>query len=38
MVMLVNLIPQLENVDFVFIALHGGNGENGVIQGLLDST
>ena len=33
----VDFIPKLENVDYVFIALHGGNGENGVIQGLLDS-
>jgi len=32
-----NLIPKLKRVDFVFIALHGGKGENGVIQGLLDS-
>jgi len=31
------IISELENVDFVFIALHGGKGENGVIQGLLDS-
>lgn len=31
------IIPELEKVDFVFIALHGGKGENGVIQGLLDS-
>ena len=32
-----NLIQELGKVDFVFIALHGGKGENGVIQGLLDS-
>ena len=32
-----NLIPKLIGIDFVFIALHGGKGENGVIQGLLDS-
>ncbi len=32
-----NLIPKLKRIDFVFIALHGGKGENGVIQGLLDS-
>jgi D-alanine-D-alanine ligase len=31
------IIPELMKVDFVFIALHGGKGENGVIQGLLDS-
>ena len=31
------LIPELVEVDFVFSALHGGKGENGVIQGLLDS-
>ena len=31
------IIPELIGVDFVFIALHGGKGENGVIQGLLDS-
>jgi len=31
------IIPELMKVDFVFIALHGGYGENGVIQGLLDS-
>ncbi len=32
-----DIIPQLKANDFVFIALHGGKGENGVIQGLLDS-
>ena len=32
-----NITSELEKVDFVFIALHGGKGENGVIQGLLDS-
>lgn len=31
------IIPELIGVDFVFIALHGGKGENGVIQGLLES-
>ena len=31
------IISELMKVDFVFIALHGGKGENGVIQGLLDS-
>ncbi len=31
------ITPELVEVDFVFISLHGGNGENGVIQGLLDS-
>ena len=31
------IIPALLGVDFVFSALHGGKGENGVIQGLLDS-
>ena len=31
------IIPELMKVDFIFIALHGGKGENGVIQGLLDS-
>ena len=30
------IIPQLNRVDGVLIALHGGDGENGVIQGLLD--
>lgn len=28
---------QNEKPDVVFIAMHGGNGENGVIQGLLES-
>ncbi len=29
---------QLPNVvDFVFIALHGGNGENGIVQGVLET-
>lgn len=32
-----NLISKLKGIDFVFIALHGGKGENGVIQGLIDS-
>lgn len=31
------IIPELIGVHYVFIALHGGKGENGVIQGLLDS-
>ena len=31
------LIQKLQGIDFVFIALHGGKGENGVMQGLLDS-
>lgn len=31
------ILPSLIEIDFVFIALHGGKGENGVIQGLLDS-
>ena len=31
------IIPELVGVDYVFISLHGGNGENGVIQGLLNS-
>ena len=31
------LLTKLNGIDFVFIALHGGKGENGVIQGLLDS-
>lgn len=26
----------LDDVDYVFNALHGGDGENGVIQGILD--
>lgn len=30
-------VPLLKEFDFVFIALHGGKGENGVIQGLLDA-
>ncbi len=28
--------PDLEDVDLVFIALHGGSGEDGTIQALLD--
>ena len=31
------IISELVQVDYVFISLHGGNGENGVMQGLLDS-
>ncbi|NQV36558.1 MAG: D-alanine--D-alanine ligase [Candidatus Marinimicrobia bacterium] len=30
------IIPMLKTVDVVLIALHGGDGENGVIQGMLD--
>jgi D-alanine-D-alanine ligase len=30
--------PDLKGVDLVFIALHGGMGENGTIQALLDLT
>ena len=30
--------PDLKQVDLVFIALHGGMGENGTIQALLDLT
>lgn len=30
------IIPALKEVDVVLIALHGGDGENGVIQGMLD--
>ncbi|MEE8340730.1 MAG: D-alanine--D-alanine ligase, partial [Candidatus Neomarinimicrobiota bacterium] len=32
-----SLVRNLSDIDFVFIALHGGKGENGVMQGLLDS-
>jgi len=28
--------PDLANVDVVFLALHGGSGENGTVQALLD--
>ena len=31
------LLEKLESVDLVFNGLHGGDGENGVIQGLLQS-
>lgn len=31
------LVQKLHGIDFVFIALHGGKGENGVMQGFLDS-
>lgn len=31
-----DLIPGLRGIEIVFIALHGGRGENGEIQGLLD--
>lgn len=33
---LVELLPDLKNVDLVLIALHGGDGENGSIQGFLE--
>jgi len=29
-------VPALQGVDLVFLALHGGTGENGTIQALLD--
>jgi len=32
-----NNLQQLKSVDIVFIALHGGDGENGEIQAYLDS-
>lgn len=32
-----DVIQRITDYDFVFIALHGGKGENGVVQGLLDS-
>lgn len=32
---IIELLPDLEKVDLVFIALHGGEGENGSIQGFL---
>ncbi|MCC7429860.1 D-alanine--D-alanine ligase [bacterium] len=31
------IISKLQDVDFVFLALHGGEGENGIIQGLLST-
>jgi len=31
------LIPELKQADLVFNALHGGQGENGVIQGFFES-
>ena len=31
-----SVIPQAAEVDLVFLALHGGSGEDGTIQGLLD--
>jgi len=34
---LIEVISKIVKQDFAFIALHGGKGENGVIQGLLDS-
>ena len=33
---LTELLPRLNNVDLVFIALHGGDGENGSVQGFLE--
>jgi len=30
------VVPQIKDVDLVFLALHGGTGENGTIQALLD--
>ena len=33
---LTELLPELQKVDLVFIALHGGEGENGSIQGFLE--
>ena len=32
-----DFVPGLRGIEIAFIALHGGNGENGVIQGLLDA-
>lgn len=32
---IIELLPDLKKVDLVFIALHGGEGENGSIQGFL---
>ena len=32
-----SILPKLNNVDLVFNALHGGNGENGVIAEELDN-
>ena len=32
-----SLMNDLKNLDLVFNGLHGGDGENGVIQGLLQS-
>lgn len=34
---LTEAFQKITKFDFTFIALHGGKGENGVIQGLLDS-
>lgn len=31
------LLPELEQADLIFNALHGGSGENGVISGFLES-
>lgn len=30
--------PELENIDVIFLALHGGTGENGTLQALLELT
>lgn len=30
--------PELENIDVIFLALHGGSGENGTLQSLLELT
>jgi len=31
------MVPEIQSADFVFSALHGGTGENGVIQGILQT-
>ncbi|WP_188206038.1 D-alanine--D-alanine ligase family protein [Alkalibacillus aidingensis] len=33
---LINLIEQIKSVDLVFIGLHGKQGEDGTVQGMLD--
>lgn len=35
---LLSAVTQLEGVDVVFVALHGGSGEDGTLQALLDLT
>jgi len=30
--------PELQNIDVIFLALHGGSGENGTLQALLELT